>query len=447
RHFGTRQNRLAGLAFVKASTPVASEKNEKIHESANVDQNHKSSSDEKGLSAESEEPSWLREKSNEKKDESVEFSVEKDVLKSSDEEEILDDEEMRAFQGQETKFKELLARVTTSKNPISTSIVSKQKTKQEKIQSTSSEISLNQHDEIGERTGRGEIGSRGIEIHTANDDLGGKCNNSDINVIGSGLGFSTSVVPSQFDSQDAKAGSTGPSFPYFSKHQHEPNSLSSHSIHGIGMKSQQGLGENFDDNPDGMRGLGIGSGNGMKMEASFPSLAQTMNMGLGVESAYSMQHTKKQDRKLGAWEKHTKGIGMKLLQKMGYEGSGGLGAKRKRKAAVSADAEKDVNKGKSAEEAESLTLKSGPNSHDDNEVVVKKGISRPVEVVVRPAGLGLGYGSFKEASQLKVNRQIEAEVRGIDPSTIKTPKLDEDSQTINRRVANNGVPESLLPNY
>ena len=62
------------------------------------------------------------------------------------------------------------------------------------------------------------------------------------------------------------------------------------------------------------------------------------------------------------------------------------------------------------------------SSPNEGETQIKKGISRPVEVVVRPNGLGLGFGNFKEQSQLKVNRQIEAEVRGIE-----LPKEEEDN--------------------
>jgi tuftelin-interacting protein 11 len=90
----------------------------------------------------------------------------------------------------------------------------------------------------------------------------------------------------------------------------------------------------------------------------------------------------RKDPNLGKWEKHTKGIGMKLLAKMGYQGSGGLGAKRKK------------------------------SKTSGFEVAPKGGISRPVEVVVRPSNLGLGFGNFKEATKLKSNQQIEAEIRG-----------------------------------
>ena len=72
---------------------------------------------------------------------------------------------------------------------------------------------------------------------------------------------------------------------------------------------------------------------------------------------------------IGTWEKHTKGIGLKLLQKFGFTGR--LGAK-------------------------------------------ENGVSRAIEVVVRPNNTGIGFGDIKEASQLKVNKKIEAEWRGVE---------------------------------
>jgi tuftelin-interacting protein 11 len=89
---------------------------------------------------------------------------------------------------------------------------------------------------------------------------------------------------------------------------------------------------------------------------------------------------------MATWEKHTKGIGSKLLSKMGYSGIGGLGKNK------------------------------GDNEH-------RKGISKPVQVKVRPANLGLGFGNFQEASQLKDNRLIEAQVRGIElKEELKAPE-------------------------
>lgn len=75
------------------------------------------------------------------------------------------------------------------------------------------------------------------------------------------------------------------------------------------------------------------------------------------------------DPSLGSWQKHTKGIGLKLLQKYGFNGR--LGAK-------------------------------------------ENGISRAIEVVVRPNQEGLGFGSVTEASALKINKKIEAEWRGVE---------------------------------
>lgn len=70
---------------------------------------------------------------------------------------------------------------------------------------------------------------------------------------------------------------------------------------------------------------------------------------------------------LGGWEKHTKGFGMKMLQKMGFKGRLG----------------KDED-----------------------------GISAPVAVKVRPDKLGLGFGAFQEAGALKQNKLIENELHG-----------------------------------
>ena len=70
---------------------------------------------------------------------------------------------------------------------------------------------------------------------------------------------------------------------------------------------------------------------------------------------------------IGQWEKHTKGIGKKLLQKMGFTGR--LGAK-------------------------------------------ETGICESVTVKVRPAQLGLGYGDFVESSTLEENRRLEADLTG-----------------------------------
>ena len=61
---------------------------------------------------------------------------------------------------------------------------------------------------------------------------------------------------------------------------------------------------------------------------------------------------------LGKWEKHTKGVGRKLLDKFGFTGR--LGAR-------------------------------------------EDGISKAIEVTIRPDGMGLGFGNFKEATKLEVS--------------------------------------------
>ncbi|KAI2497077.1 hypothetical protein MHU86_17447 [Fragilaria crotonensis] len=142
--------------------------------------------------------------------------------------------------------------------------------------------------------------------------------------------------------------------------------------------------------PEGGNGLGFESATGRDGESQFDGFGSIpSNFGNRRPPSPPM----KVDPNLGKWEKHTKGIGMKLLAKMGYKGSGGLGAKRK----VDAD---------------------GP---------AKGGISRPVEVVVRPNNLGLGFGNFKEATKLKVNQQIEAEIRGEVKPDSKVDKMHDPS--------------------
>jgi hypothetical protein len=73
------------------------------------------------------------------------------------------------------------------------------------------------------------------------------------------------------------------------------------------------------------------------------------------------------DKDLGNWEKHTKGFGKKMLEKMGFTGR--LGAK-------------------------------------------ENGISASLQVKVRPNQMGLGFGDFVESTVLEANKKLEAELHG-----------------------------------
>eukprot|EP00904_Undaria_pinnatifida_P011496 jgi/Undpi1/7477/HiC_scaffold_22.g09950.m1 len=115
-------------------------------------------------------------------------------------------------------------------------------------------------------------------------------------------------------------------------------------------------------------GLGAGGGLGLGMKGGLGAAA-----GKGVGEGESQEAEKKKtlpaklDAGFGGWEKNTKGIGKKLLMKMGFKG------------------------------------RLGKN---------EDGVTRQLEVKVRPGLSGLGFGNFKEATTLKVNREIEADRQG-----------------------------------
>jgi len=143
-------------------------------------------------------------------------------------------------------------------------------------------------------------------------------------------------------------------------------------------------------------------------ESTIRSEDQASEMTINQFTFQSSNQPPRVKSNLGKWEKHTKGIGMKLLSKMGYSGSGGLGSKRKRGSA-------------GVEKTNAAT-----------------GISRPVEVVVRPQNLGLGFGNFKEATNLKANKQIGAEIRG-------EKLLEKTADDAMKRVSGNTQSSSSLP--
>ena len=205
---------------------------------------------------------------------------------------------------------------------------------------------------------------------------------------------------------------------------------------GLGFRSQGSGGLGFGSGSGGL-GFGPGSGSGLGFnsqamdeddneneEQNGPSLSSFFASSSKMANFVGESQEKKKppppikkDPNLGTWEKHTKGIGMKLLSQMGYKGSGGLGSKRLVKT-TSIDVKDD-----------GATVQ-----NEKVEVQERTGISRPVEVVVRPQNLGLGFGSFKEATKLKANQRIEAEVRGVDwekkeAEERRAKKLEEEKRT------------------
>lgn len=131
------------------------------------------------------------------------------------------------------------------------------------------------------------------------------------------------------------------------------------ATYGLGLKPKEtprheptaGLGyreHTSDESLTAQRGLGFSNQQGIGAK-SFPST-------FGRQTVV-VPKVAKPDPNIGQWEKHEKkGIGSKLLAKMGYKGSGGL--------------------------------------RSDS-------IAAPIKVKLRPANLGLGFGNFKEVSSKK----------------------------------------------
>uniref|UniRef100_K3WKH7 G-patch domain-containing protein n=1 Tax=Globisporangium ultimum (strain ATCC 200006 / CBS 805.95 / DAOM BR144) TaxID=431595 RepID=K3WKH7_GLOUD len=131
--------------------------------------------------------------------------------------------------------------------------------------------------------------------------------------------------------------------------------------------------------------------------------------GFAQQSEVSDESKKKKDvpamskaqlANLGKWEKHTKGFGLKMLAKMGFKGRLG----------------KD-----------------------------ESGVSSTIEVVQRPALMGIGYGNFTEASALKHNRKIARELKGetvVEEATRKREEAEglvEDDTLWRKRKAPEGT--------
>jgi tuftelin-interacting protein 11 len=123
---------------------------------------------------------------------------------------------------------------------------------------------------------------------------------------------------------------------------------------GLGFGASSGSGMGFGSRP--VSGLGFVS-----------SSASGLGLGAEKKSAEASMKTQTVKTKSYGWEKHTTGFGTKMLAKMGFKGR--LGKK-------------------------------------------EDGVSATIEVKKRPAQMGMGYGDFVEASNLKQNRKLQKELKG-----------------------------------
>ncbi|RLN26888.1 hypothetical protein BBO99_00000026 [Phytophthora kernoviae] len=130
----------------------------------------------------------------------------------------------------------------------------------------------------------------------------------------------------------------------------------------------------------GGSGLGFGSRSGL-------------GLGGNTSRTKSGDNMKSKSKTFG-WEKHTTGFGTKMLAKMGFAGR--LGKK-------------------------------------------EDGVSATIEVKQRPAQMGIGYGDFVEASNLKQNWKLQKELKGdIVEEENETQVLQEDDTLWRRRKAPTG---------
>ncbi|OMP03362.1 hypothetical protein CCACVL1_02459 [Corchorus capsularis] len=143
----------------------------------------------------------------------------------------------------------------------------------------------------------------------------------------------------------------------------------------------------FDDNENYCRpelgsGVGLGFGDEDGDDSFLPSAFRRI-IKEGAQNREKERERLRMEKKssggngdVGVFEKHTKGIGLKLLEKMGYKG-GGLGKN-------------------------------------------EQGIVAPIEAKMRPKGMGMGFNDFKEAKQPGL-QQLE-EKKCVSQQPIGKPK-------------------------
>ncbi|TDH65721.1 hypothetical protein CCR75_000679 [Bremia lactucae] len=124
-------------------------------------------------------------------------------------------------------------------------------------------------------------------------------------------------------------------------------------------------------------GLGFGSSSNASLIQGRSGLGSGVSLGADKKDAGAAGHAKNNTY---VWEKHTTGFGTKMLAKMGFKGR--LGKK-------------------------------------------EDGVSAVVEVKQRPAQMGMGFGDFVEASNLRQNRKLQRELNGESANDQNAASQDE----------------------